>query len=90
MGQRLVIYIKKGDEVIGNCYYHWDAYTRSAMSDVYDIIKNYNERLSSCELEDDILFTKSFIPLIFSPLTPTITSPTLISLLSMGLYLVLL
>lgn len=60
MGQRLVIYIKKGDEVIGNCYYHWDAYTRSAMSDVYDIIKNYNERLSSCELEDDIFVLRCF------------------------------
>ena len=60
MGQRLVIHIKKDDKVIGNCYYHWSAYTRSALELVYDIIKNYNSRLSNVKLDDDIFALRCF------------------------------
>lgn len=42
MGQRLNIEIKKKgtNETIANCYYHWSAYTRSALGLTLEIIEN--------------------------------------------------
>lgn len=42
MGQRLNIEIKKKEtnETIANCYYHWSAYTRSALDLTLEIIEN--------------------------------------------------
>lgn len=39
MGQRLVITVQHGSENIARIYYHWSAYTRSALKEARDIIK---------------------------------------------------
>lgn len=53
MGQRLVITIEKNEEAIAAIYYHWSAYTYSALQetkDVIDCIYNHRE-----ETQDEIL-----------------------------------
>lgn len=42
MGQRLVITIHAFDEDIAKIYYHWSAYTTSALQEAKDIIDNVN------------------------------------------------
>lgn len=39
MGQRLVITVQSGGENIARIYYHWSAYTRSALEEARDIVK---------------------------------------------------
>ena len=39
MGQRLVITIHAFDEDIATIYYHWSAYTTSALQEAKDIIE---------------------------------------------------
>lgn len=58
MGQRLVIsiYKTKKDQEKENCfskiYYHWSAYTATAVAEVWDLMKDYpkNETLSDSQL----------------------------------------
>ena len=53
MGQRLVITIEKNEEAIAAIYYHWSAYTYSALQEtkkVVDCIYNYRD-----ETQDEIL-----------------------------------
>lgn len=33
MGQRLNIEVIKNGKVVGNCYYHWSAYTLSSLEE---------------------------------------------------------
>jgi hypothetical protein len=40
MGQRLVITVHAFDEDIAKIYYHWSAYTTSALQEAKDIIDN--------------------------------------------------
>jgi len=42
MGQRLVITIHAFDEDIAKIYYHWSAYTTSALQEAKDLIDNVN------------------------------------------------
>lgn len=42
MGQRLNIEIVKNKEVIANSYFHWSAYSNSAINMVADIISKFN------------------------------------------------
>lgn len=42
MGQRLIITIHAFDEDIAKIYYHWSAYTTSALQEAKDIIDNVN------------------------------------------------
>lgn len=42
MGQRLVITIHAFDEDIAKIYYHWSAYTTSALQEAKDIVDNVN------------------------------------------------
>lgn len=42
MGQRLVITVHAFDEDIAKIYYHWSAYTTSALQEAKDIIDNVN------------------------------------------------
>ena len=43
MGQRLNIEIVNGEKVLANCYYHWSAYTRSALELTKIIIEEYQD-----------------------------------------------
>ena len=46
MGQRLVVTIEKNEKEIAKIYYHWDAYTYSALVDtkkIIDCIYNHND-----------------------------------------------
>lgn len=43
MGQRLNISIKFGKDRLANSYYHWSAYTLSALEMARDIFENYNK-----------------------------------------------
>ena len=59
MGQRLNIEIIKNGKVIGNCYYHWSAYTLSSLIETNTVIENYDELLKQ-NLPDKVLITKMF------------------------------
>ena len=48
MGQRLVVTVRKNQEDICKIYYHWSAYTTSALMEVRDIIQWIDE----CEIDD--------------------------------------
>ncbi len=48
MGQRLVVTVKKNQEDVCKLYYHWSAYTTSALMETRDIIQWINE----CEGDD--------------------------------------
>lgn len=50
MGQRLNIEIKSKGKVVANCYYHWSAYTRSALQLTKEIISNFD----SIQDNDDV------------------------------------
>lgn len=50
MGQRLNIEIKSKGKVVANCYYHWSAYTMSALQLTKEIISNFD----SIQDNDDI------------------------------------
>ena len=52
MGQRLNIEIMKNGETIANCYYHWSAYTTSALATAIMVISNYEELLNKEEIKD--------------------------------------
>lgn len=51
MGQRLVVTVKKNQEDICKLYYHWSAYTTSALMETRDIIQWIDE----CEDDDLVL-----------------------------------
>ncbi len=53
MGQRLVISIIKDDERIANIYYHWSAYTASALYEAKKLIDSgvFDEECSTKELQ---------------------------------------
>lgn len=51
MGQRLVVTVKKNQEDICKLYYHWSAYTTSALMETRDIIQWIDE----CEDDDIVL-----------------------------------
>ena len=59
MGQRLNIEIIKNGKVVGNCYYHWSAYTLSSLIETNTVIENYDELLKQ-NLPDKVLTTKMF------------------------------
>ena len=59
MGQRLNIEIMKNGETIANCYYHWSAYTTSALATAIMVISNYEELLKQ-DLPDEVLAVKMF------------------------------
>lgn len=42
MGQRLNIEIRSKGKVVANCYYHWSAYTMSALRLTKEIINNFD------------------------------------------------
>ena len=50
MGQRLNIEMKSKGKVVANCYYHWSAYTRSALQLTKEIISNFD----SIQDNDDV------------------------------------
>ena len=50
MEQRLNIEIKSKGKVVANCYYHWSAYTRSALQLTKEIISNFD----SIQDNDDV------------------------------------
>ena len=50
MGQRLNIEMKTKGKVVANCYYHWSAYTRSALQLTKEIISNFD----SIQDNDDV------------------------------------
>lgn len=51
MGQRLNIEIVSGGEVIANAYYHWSAYTRSAIGLAKEAIAAYEHLANQCKDE---------------------------------------
>lgn len=59
MGQRLDIEIIKNGKVVGNCYYHWSAYTLSSLIETSKVIENYDELIKQ-NLPDKVLITKMF------------------------------
>lgn len=54
MGQRLNIEIIVGGSAKANCYFHWSAYTTSAISETITILKNYNDRIKG-KITDPLL-----------------------------------
>ena len=59
MGQRLDIEIVKDGKVVGNCYYHWSAYTLSSLIETSKVIENYDELIKQ-NLPNEVLITKMF------------------------------
>lgn len=57
MGQRLNLEIEKGGVTLANCYYHWSAYTTSALSKALQVVEGYNELLSQ-NYPDQVLAVK--------------------------------
>lgn len=51
MGQRLNIEIKKDSKVLANAYYHWSAYTSSALQMLGGILSGIDEVESSSDIE---------------------------------------
>ena len=43
MGQRLVVQIEDCGKQLANAYYHWSAYTESALEITNDVIQTLNE-----------------------------------------------
>lgn len=58
MGQRLVITVHAFDEDIATIYYHWSAYTTSALQEAKDIIDNVDWFNSSNKDELILRITK--------------------------------
>ena len=54
MGQRLNIEIKKDSKVLANAYYHWSAYTSSALQMLGDILSGIDEVESSSDIEQAV------------------------------------
>lgn len=70
MGQRLVMTIRKNGEDICKLYYHWSAYTSSALKEAKKIIDvittdKFETEISAEEKECKLLFLREFslIPL---------------------------
>jgi hypothetical protein len=59
MGQRLNIEIVRNDKTIANCYYHWSAYTTSALATALMVLADY-EKLSKENLPDEVFAVKLF------------------------------
>lgn len=59
MGQRLDIEIIKNNKVVGNCYYHWGAYTASALELSKGIIESYNA-IEDKNIPDEVIAVMSF------------------------------
>lgn len=59
MGQRLNIEIIKDGKVVGNCYYHWSAYTLSSLVETSKVIEKYDELIKQ-NLPNEVLITKMF------------------------------
>lgn len=60
MGQRLVVSVYKNkneSEPIMSIYYHWSAYTISALMESYNIIKSYRERKKSIPSEAGLILS---------------------------------
>lgn len=53
MGQRLVITIHAFNDDIAKIYYHWSAYTESALSEAKDIIENVD--WENCKTKDELI-----------------------------------
>lgn len=51
MGQRLVVSIEKGEKPIAKIYYHWSAYTHSALYETRDIINEIYSHEDKTESE---------------------------------------
>lgn len=58
MGQRLVITVHAFDEDIAKIYYHWSAYTTSALQEAKDIIDNVDWFNSTSKDELILLITR--------------------------------
>lgn len=54
MGQRLNIEIKKDSKVLANAYYHWSAYTSSALQMLGDILSGIDEVEASSDIEQAV------------------------------------
>ena len=50
MGQRLNIEMKSKGKVVANCYYHWSAYTMTALQLTKEIISNFDD----IKVDDDV------------------------------------
>ena len=61
MGQRLVVTIQKDGENIANAYYHWSAYTDSALEITNNICDRYDEfkEIASSDLELAVMLLQS-------------------------------
>lgn len=59
MGQRLNIEIKSKGKVVANCYYHWSAYTRSALQLTKEIISNFDSIQDNDDVERSVKLLES-------------------------------
>ena len=59
MGQRLNIEIKSKGKVVANCYYHWSAYTRSALQLTKEIISNFDSIQDNDDVERAVKLLES-------------------------------
>ena len=88
MGQRLNIEVRINGERVANSYYHWSAYTSSALNETKKCIDFYNDYIKG-KTEDPLLIAVQLLLKISSsiskkpPLPSSIPAP-LISLLGMG------
>ena len=62
MGQRLDIELIANDEALvnANCYYHWSAYTQSALYTLQKVLDNYNHIKDEYKEDSFLLATKCF------------------------------
>lgn len=51
MGQRLVIQIEKNEEALANAYYHWSAYTESAIELTNEVLDFLEESEKNSDIE---------------------------------------
>lgn len=54
MGQRLVVTIKKNNIVLANAYYHWSAYTDSALGIAHECIASFKRTKYKTDIEKAI------------------------------------
>ena len=52
MGQRLNIEIKKGEQLLANCYYHWSGYSETAL----ELTKKIIDKFDDVKEENDVIF----------------------------------
>lgn len=60
MGQRLNIEIEVNGETVANCYYHWSAYTTSAIQLTSTILQKYESEIKLADMPDTVKAIKCF------------------------------